>query len=373
MTQTPDSARGGRDWRVDTLRGYFLVMMTIAHLKGNPLAPFSEYLFGYASAPDGFVFLSGLVSGWVYLKTFEHRGAAVLESRALRRARDIYLVHISLLTLATTGAVIAGRTSFMGTHPLQALAGGSLLLYQPELSDILPMYCIFLLFTPLVLQQLVKGRFRAIAVISASLWVGSQFGAGDAFPGVPWIDLGHFNVLAWQAYFVAGLCFAWATRTYSTVIPKSRALLALAFCVALALFIDRHLQLIAGMKPLLRFSGVPNRNPVRFLDGVCLAYLLWWAPRSIDNKLKNLRPFRFLNLLGQHSLQVYAFSICATFAVMGLGYHWLNLPPAIQVLGVVLVVLALAIPARFHDLIRRRGPVSVLAVLTFRGATAATD
>jgi hypothetical protein len=38
--------------------------MTLAHLPVHPLQRFFSYTFGYASAPDGFVFLSGLVSTW---------------------------------------------------------------------------------------------------------------------------------------------------------------------------------------------------------------------------------------------------------------------------------------------------------------------
>ena len=77
-------------------------------------------------------------------------------------------------------------------------------MYQPTLSDILPMYCIFLLFTPLVLDQMMKGRAWLVGMTSAGLWCAAQWGIGDASYMVPWINLGTFNILAWQAYFVAG-------------------------------------------------------------------------------------------------------------------------------------------------------------------------
>src|SRR6266404_1464534 len=142
-----------RDWRVDSLRGYFLVLMTLAHLPQHPLQRFSSYTFGYASAPDGFVFLSGLVSTWVYLRVRNKHGQHALEARVLRRTRDVYLVHIVLLSASIGGAVLLNHTSFPAAHPVQTFVSGSLLLYQPTLSDILPMYCVFLLFTPLVLDQ----------------------------------------------------------------------------------------------------------------------------------------------------------------------------------------------------------------------------
>jgi hypothetical protein len=77
--------------------------MTLGHFP-NPLARFTEYTFGYASAPDGFVFLSGLVSAWVYLRIAEKRGDAAMRSKVLRRSGQIYLTH---LVLFTTGIIFA--------------------------------------------------------------------------------------------------------------------------------------------------------------------------------------------------------------------------------------------------------------------------
>ena len=193
-----------RAWRVDSLRGYFLVVMTLGHLPPHPLQRFFSYSFGYASAPDGFVFLSGLVSTWVYLRVRNKHGQRALETRVLGRTRDIYLVHIFLLSASIAEGVLLANNSFQSTYPVRAFLSGSLLLYQPALSDILPMYCIFLLFTPIVLDQMTKGRAWLVGMTSASLWCAAQWGVGDASYSVPWISLGSFNILAWQAYFVAG-------------------------------------------------------------------------------------------------------------------------------------------------------------------------
>lgn len=362
----------GRDWRVDTLRGYFLVVMTIAHLGENPLMRFTEYTFGYASAPDGFVYLSGLVSGWVYLKILARSGPAALTSRALSRAGQIYLVQIALLIVAISGTIQTGRSLFHGATPAQALLAGALLIYQPSYSDILPMYCVFLLFTPIVLLQLMKGRTRLVIASSAALWILSQFGFGETSSHVPaWIYLGKFNLLAWQAYFTAGLYLAWRAASHNVTVPKSRTLLAICAIGASVLFVDRHLHLIAGIMPVLKFHEGPNRNPARFLDAACLGYLIFWIPRAVDNRLKEFRIFRFLNFLGQHSLQVFAFSSLATFVLWWAGSSWNNLPNLPKTLIVCLVVLALTIPAQLHELHRfrmRRAEPSLLPGARSAGA-----
>jgi hypothetical protein len=355
MTTVSASALG-RDWRLDTLRGYFLVVMTIAHLGQNPLMRFTEYTLGYASAPDGFVFLSGLVSGWVYLKILDRSGPDALKNRAWRRAVQIYLVQVLLLVVAIVGTSVSGRRLFHGATPAQALLAGAFLIYQPSYSDILPMYCVFLFFTPVVLLQLVKGQLRWVVAISTALWVFSQFGIGETSSRVPWIFLGKFNVLAWQAYFTAGLCIAWWAVSRNAKVPNSRGLLVVCTIGASLFFVDRHLHLIAGIMPLFKFHEGPSRNPARFLDAACLGYLIYLIPRAIDEKLKPFRIFQFFNLLGQHSLQVFAFSSLVTFSAWWIGASWNHLAGLPKTFIVCMAVWALAIPARLHELYRNRRP-----------------
>jgi hypothetical protein len=335
------------------LRGYFLVLMTLAHLPQNPLQRFTFYAFGYASAPDGFVFLSGLVSTWVYLRFRNKHGRRALEARVLRRTRDVYLVHILLLSVSIVGAVFLTHTSFKAAHPVQAFLSGSLLLYQPNLSDILPMYCIFLLFTPIVLDQMMKGRAWLVGVTSATLWFAAQWGIGDASHLVPWIDLGTFNILAWQAYFVAGQYLGYrGLSTEESVVPKSRVILVVCIAASVFFFLDRHREFLFGIAPLLKFSIGPSRNPARFLDAACLGYLIWWFPRAIDGKLMRLRLFKFFNLLGKHSLQVFAASLFITAGMSKISHDWVGLSGATRVVLAVLAMLSLVIPARLHEMYR---------------------
>ena len=340
-----------RDWRVDTLRGYFLVLMTLGHFR-NPLARFTEYSFGYASAPDGFVFLSGLVSTWVYLRVWEKRGSAAMASKVLRRSVQIYLTHIVLFTMGILFALFSGAQSFRSLHPFRAFGLGSLLLYQGGFDKILPMYCLFLVFTPVVLKQFVKGRAWLVGTTSAGLWIASQFGLGDNTPRLPWLDLGTFNVFAWQVYFVAGQYLGYRGMRVGKG-QSSRSDLALVLCasVAAVLMIDRHLPSIAGMRPLFGFSGIPDHNPVRFLDAACLGYILFRVPRAVDTWLRPLRAAQFCNLLGQHSLQVFVFSMLITRFE---AHVTARVPPAVMFVLTVATVLSLYLPARLHQLYRQR-------------------
>jgi hypothetical protein len=349
----------GRDWRVDTLRGYFLVAMTLGHFP-NPLAPFTEYTFGYASSPDGFVFLSGLVSAWVYLPLRQKRGSSAMVSKVFRRAGTIYLTHIALLVLGILVALYPGAGVHRAAHPLQTFVSGALLWNQGGFDRILPMYCVFLAFSPVVLKQFTEGRAWLIGVISAGLWVGAQFGLGDSRSGAAGLDPATFNLCAWQAYFVAGQYFGYrAMRSQAHSVGKSRILLAACVVVSLLLMADRHLLSFWGVNPLLRFNAHPDHNPVRFLDAACLGYLIWWIPRAADGAAMKLRFFRFLNLLGGHSLQVFAFSMLIT----RFEAHTINpFSPGARLIVALLTVLSLGLPAWLHQFFRERTAGSVPAL-----------
>jgi len=339
----------GRDWRVDTLRGYFLVLMTLGHFP-NPLARFTEYSFGYAAAPDGFVFLAGLVAAWVYLPLSKERGRSAMTAKVLRRTRTIYLCHIALITVGIVFTLQSGAHSFRASHPLRAFVLGSLLLQQGGFDKILPMYCVFLACTPIILKQFSKGRAWLVGCISAGLWVAAQFGLGDNSHRVPWIDLGTFNLCAWQAYFVAGQYLGYRrVHSLDFSILKSRALLAACVVIASLLMIDRHLLWLAGHPPLLGFTPHPNHNPARLLDAACLAYILWFAPRAVDWKLMQIGAFKFLNLLGRHSLQVFMFSMLVARSE---AHTITRLPLAAKLVLTLLTVLSLALPALVHQMYR---------------------
>jgi hypothetical protein len=55
---------------------------------------------------------------------------------------------------------------------------GAVLIYQPRLFGILPMYAVFMLLLPLLLQQMAKGRAVLIWAASITLWLAAQLGGG---------------------------------------------------------------------------------------------------------------------------------------------------------------------------------------------------
>src|SRR5512135_878177 len=99
-----------RDERLDTFRGYMLVAITLNHLD-TELRVFSDYVFGFVSTAEGFVFLSGLVAGLVYTRRAERCTAEELQRHARRRAGQIYGAHAASYLIAFVGLLLLALLS----------------------------------------------------------------------------------------------------------------------------------------------------------------------------------------------------------------------------------------------------------------------
>ncbi len=305
-----------------------------------------------------------LVSGWLHFSvgTGFRLGlpSARTEKRKFRHGDQNLLSHPDDLP-DPHGPACSGNSGCLlrrhrAVHPWQTFIYGALLWNQVGFDRILPMYCVFLAFSPIVLQQFTEGRAWLIGGISAGLWAGAQFGLGDARSIAAGLDREGFNLCAWQAYFVAGQYIGYRVAgARAASVAKSRILLVACVVGSVLLMVDRHLLTLWGINPIFRFDGHPNHNPVRFLDAACLAYLVWWIPRSVDLAAMKLRFFRFLNLLGGHSLQVFAFSLLVTRFEANL---LKTSSPRLQLFVAILTVLSLGLPALLHQFFRQQSSAS---------------
>jgi hypothetical protein len=171
---------------LDALRGVMLIIMALTHLPTR-LRAYSDQPLGFVSAAEGFVFLSAFVASCDRRGVSAERGLGHARSRLWARARRVYGYHLALLAFAfSVIACIAAITSRPGLRnlltfyfesPGMALLGGPLLLYQPPLLDILPMYVIFLAASPLLLARArcsVPRRWSSLGSYTAQLRRGGR-------------------------------------------------------------------------------------------------------------------------------------------------------------------------------------------------------
>jgi hypothetical protein len=320
---TPETTAPARDLRFDTLRGLFLICMTVNHLP-TEIRKVTDQSLGLFTAAEGFVFLSGLLAGWVYTRRLRERGSRGLWSAALGRAKAIYTWHI-VSFLGALACVLAAEhiwgycsptaPRLFFESPTAAVGLGLALLYQPGLLDLLPMYCVFVLLLPPVIMALESGRRRTVLGLSAAVWLVAQWAPPIDGARIYPLNLGTFNLLAWQLIFVAGVAIGHARASgIAQVSRPSRWVLAASAAVAVYSFGIRHAQW-PSLWPETVFGALLNKPELgllRIADFGCVAFLVATVGARFPAAL-SARPLAFL---GRHSLVVVATQSVAIMALL---------------------------------------------------------
>jgi hypothetical protein len=319
---------------LDALRGVFLVWMTLTHLPTR----FSDFVnspFGFVSSAEGFVFVSALLVGRLYIREF-YTNTTVARTRLWKRALQIYGYHLIMLTLLFTvaaafavhshRAAISNLLDFYLAHPFVAIIGSVLLLYCPPLLDILPMYVTFLLFTPLLLRTAVRFGWRRILPVSGCIWLLAQFGLRDVVHNwivglthlrIPLQETGAFNLFAWQAVWAVGCWVGARSATRQQTFPDPPGWLAV-LCSALCLsfvgvrwgWLGPHLTEQALGLQLDKW----HIGPLRVINLVAFSVVVYWLRRHLM-KVVAIEPFL---TLGKASLRVFCTHLVFVFVGLAL-------------------------------------------------------
>lgn len=326
-----------RRWELDALRGLMLVLMTLTHFPTRLSDPFGQP-FGFVSAAEGFVLLSAYMAGLVYSTTARSKGDEPMKSAFFNRAVKLYACQLALLLFAFTliaGIAVIGRedaiTGLLGFYlerPVVAMVSASLLLYNPALLDILPIYIVFMLLSPIVLLHGMEHGWRGLMALSLLLWLGAQFGLGPAVHHaltgwfdmpLQYQDMGAFSLFGWQFLWVLGL---WMGASHSepgaqkTRFPQWMVLIVLIF--AISAFLWRH---AVGQTPLPGHAGINlmfdkwHLGPMRLINVLALMLLLMhFAPW-----LKRVLPrVPVLETLGRAALPVFCAHLVAALLALAL-------------------------------------------------------
>jgi hypothetical protein len=321
---------------LDALRGLFLVWMTFTHMPTR-FSDFVNQPFGFVSSAEGFVFMSALLVSRVYLRDARNDENG-LRGKLWRRTFKIYGYHLLMLAFAfTVAATFAARThrpalynllNFYLAHPVVAIIGSALLIYCPPLLDILPMYVIFLFFTPVALSMSVRYGWKWILAGSGFLWVAAQFGLreflhnlvvhGTHLP-IPLQETGAFNLFAWQGVWIAGLWLG--ARSMEGQMPLARVPgWAVALCGAVCVFFFEVRHGWLGTHLTQQTLGMQvdkwQIGPLRLINLAAALIVCYWLRRYLV-RLISREPFL---TLGKASLQVFCAHVFFVFAALALLY-----------------------------------------------------
>jgi hypothetical protein len=322
---------------LDALRGLFLVWMTLTHLPTR-FSDFTNQPIGFISAAEGFVFISALLVGRIYIRD-SMQNATGVRVKLWKRSLQIYAYHLLMLTLLfTVAAAFAVHThkaalnhllNFYLAHPFVAIIGSVLLLYCPPLLDILPMYVTFLFFSPLLLSVAARCGWRKVLVASGLIWFLAQFGLRDVVHNwivhlthlqIPLQETGAFNLFAWQAVWVTGLWIGARSALGDTPLNKVPGwAVAIAGVACLAFIGIRHGWLGPHLtQPALGIQlDKWQLGWLRVINLITFTLVVYWM-RPILVRLIAIEPFL---TLGKASLRVFCAHLFFVFVGLALLYQ----------------------------------------------------
>lgn len=195
-----------RDLTLDLLRGYFLFVIIIDHLQSFPslFEIFTARGGLWISAAEGFFFISGLLVG--RLRIVEARKDFKLaRQKLLKRAWQLYVASVVLTLFFTVWGHLFHYAPSMSLgfnyDPAWLVIVKVLTLqYSFGLTDMLPLYILYLLFSIPALWLILKGRAWLVALISVGIWAVG-FSAIDPIR----ISKVYFSDISWQVLFFGGL------------------------------------------------------------------------------------------------------------------------------------------------------------------------
>jgi hypothetical protein len=335
---TLETSKPHRLIELDILRGFLLLGMTLTHLPTKANLIFNQ-TFGFVSDAEGFIFLAAFMVGNIEQRTFQRwREIGVLRD-VLRRTCRIYFYHCVLLAFAFTIVAEVGLRfhrlalenllSFYLQNPKQAVIAAALLDYRPSLMDILPIYIIFMLLSPVALKIAQSFGWKAVLFISFTVWAGAQFGLRDwlyhhlVFFGlhVPESSTGAFDLYGWQLLWMIGLALGTiyaesllaASQNAANSDSRLPGWLVKLSCVVAAIFLVLRYGPNHWVDTQL-YGWLTDKwhlGAARLINFAAIALLLVRFGRHIAG----FWLFRPLALLGQASIQV--FSVHVLFCLAG--------------------------------------------------------
>ena len=303
------------------------------------------------------------MTGRIFGHVAKESGFPSVNKRLWTRALRLYGYHLFLLCIAFTVvslvAIHTRRPSLQGlldfylAHPIHAVGSAVLLVYCPPLLDILPMYIIFLLATPIALYLGNRWSWTLVLIPSGFIWVLAQFGLRTAIYArmvhsaglqIPLNEMGAFDLLAWQFLWIVGLSIGACGFVSIFKVLTSRMTVIPALVAAATFFLLRHPIVHVQFHGALWFGLVDkwHLGVLRVLDFTSFA-ILFAAGRPWLARWITIPP---LVLLGKASLQVFCAHLLFCFAALSLVGDGTGLPAWIQLVLIATTLMGLWMLAR---------------------------
>jgi hypothetical protein len=252
-----------RDARVDLMRGVAILFVVVNHVGITSLFQLlTQETVGFVSGAELFVLLSGLVLGMVYGPKAQDNIGEVTQKTS-RRAGKLYVTALgvvvlvfllsllpvfnseALTTFTDQGTGGAGRSGAGRSYDLYTGMQGLLqfpvsgavipavllLQFGPWQFNVMGLYVIMLLVSPLILLALARGKALWVLAATTALYI-----AGTVFRVriLPSQFEDSFPLLVWQVLFVLGLVGGYYRRTIVAWLSAHRWVVGMCAAVSVA-------------------------------------------------------------------------------------------------------------------------------------------
>jgi len=345
----------------DGLRGWLLIIIACNHLYGSFISNFTRAPFGFVSAAEAFVFLSGFVAYFVYQRL--DVTPTIQTKKIVVRTLTIYGFH--LFAIAVTFTLIAVFPYYQTlwtdfflagnffSSPIQFTFASIFLVEHPGYHDILIMYLVAMAFLPLTMSQLKKDRWLLVLITSIVLWfIAPSFELTlfselyhSMFPALT-IQVSVFDPLAWQLYFYIGVLLSYAKFNRKISFDFNPMIKWSLFTCALLLMLGKHAQ-VSWFQSLIQNSG--DAPLLMVINLLLLCYVFSFCMR----KWPYLFTLKYPVFLGQHALPVFSFHTIVVYFLLPVTYEFTNATWYWDLAACTLFVGLLCIPAKLDQMYRQ--------------------
>lgn len=339
------SERQERDLALDMLRGYFLFIIMVDHLRyaTNPLYFLSGRQALWVTAAEGFVLVSGFLVGKLRGAQARAQGLRAASLHLLRRAATLGLWCALLTILFRT---ISEATGYWPEVPnwdepgrLLDWIGGALVLRRTYGDhNLLAAYALFMAAAPLALYAMLRRRTLVFLGASALIWaVSFRY-------HLRWSSSVQADA-SWQFLFALGMAGGFhadrLSRRWSALSPAGRrAILGAAGALSVAILVGSAVRTLVpeSARPRLEIwlFDTERAGPARIACAIVLIGSMYALFRAFQDKLLPTLG-KLLVPLGQSSLYVYIVQSLLTFVLVNrtMASPWLALVSNLAMVALV--------------------------------------
>ncbi len=314
-----------REPRIDIIRGCSILFILINHLtqvaefgglKGWMIPTPTRY--GYSTAAESFVIMSGYMVGLVYM-------ARARPMQAIwRRAARLWAYNVALLVivLALVAFMPADEMGFWRldgfvSAPVAATLHFLTLQDAPRLLDILQLYIKLMLVSPIAIW-IHRRSPAALISISVGLYLVAQVLTVLHLSASPDATTdGALDLLSWQMLFFVPMAlgamrahvrlFRWLDRNWAMLV-----LLLALFVIGAA---TRQLQMEEILAEPEWLTGRYGLNPLRLAHAIMML-MLYASALTLAGGFLQHWSFRAIGGIGLHSLDCFVAGVVATYGLV---------------------------------------------------------